>query len=185
MKAKTVADLMVPIDAYAVVTEGATMLDAVLALEKAQVEFDEKRYRHRAILVMDKSNNVIGKISQHDLIKALEPNYQKIKSRAKGALDRFGFSDPFIKSAMEEFSFWDKPLQNICEKAYRQKVKDFMYMPSQGEFVKESETMDEAIHRLILGGHHSLLVTKGKSITGVLRLTDVFDMIFKALKKCG
>lgn len=184
MKSKTVKAFMVPIEEYATVVEDATLLDAVMALEKAQMEFDQTRYRHRAILVLDKNNHVIGKISQHDVIKALEPLYQKLSSREGGALNRFGLSDFFIKSAMEEYSFWDKPLQNICEKGVRQKVKDFMYMPSQGEFVEENATMDEAIHRLVLGEHHSLLVTKGKKIVGVLRLTDVFEMIFKALKSC-
>jgi CBS domain-containing protein len=184
MKSKAVKEFMVPIEEYATVAEDATLIYAVMALEEAQMQFDQTRYRHRAILVLDENNHVIGKISQHDVIKALEPNYQKIRSRERGALDRFGFSDFFIKSVMEEYSFWDKPLQNLCEKAARQKVKDFMYTPSKGEFVEEDTTMDEAIHRLIIGEHHSLLVTRGKEIAGVLRLTDVFEMVFKALKRC-
>lgn len=184
MKYKTVKEFMVPIEEYATVEEDATLIDAVMALEKAQMEFDQTRYRHRAILVLDENNHVIGKISQHDVIKALEPHYQKIRSRDQGALNRFGLSDIFIKAAMEEYSFWDKPLQNLCEKAVGQKVKDFMYMPSQGEFVEENATMDEAIHRLILGEHHSLLVTRGKEIVGVFRLVDVFEMVCNALKRC-
>ncbi len=184
MKSKTVKEVMVPIKDYATVGQDATLIDAVMALEKSQLEFDQTRYRHRAILVLDENNHVIGKISQHDVIKALEPHYQKIRSREKGALDRFGLSDFFIKAALKEYSFWDKPLQNLCEKAVRQKVKDFMYMPSQGEFVEENASMDEAIHRLVIGEHHSLLVTRGKEIVGVLRLTDVFEMVFKALKRC-
>ena len=184
MKSKTVKDIMVPIDEYATVGEDATLIDAVMALEKAQLEFDQTRYRHRAILVLDENNRVIGKISQHDVIKALEPHYQKSGSRKQGALNRFGLNDFFFNAAMKEYSFWDKPLQNICEKAVGIKVKDFMYMPSQGEFVEENATMDEAIHRLISGDHHSLLVTRGKEIVGVLRLVDVFDMVFSELKRC-
>lgn len=184
MKSITVKEVMVPLEEYATVGEDATLIDAVMALEKAQMEFNQKRYRHRAVLVLDEKNHIIGKISQHDVIKALEPHYQKIRLREQGALNRFGLSDFFIKAAMKEYSFWDKPLQNLCEKAVGQKVKDFMYMPSQGEFVEENATMDEAIHRLIIGEHHSLLVTKGKEIVGVLRLTDVFEMVFKALKSC-
>lgn len=184
MKTKTVKEFMVPIEEYAIVGEDATLIDAVMALEKAQLEFDQTRCRHRAILVLDEKNHVVGKISQHDVIKALEPHYQKIRSRDKGALNRFGLSDFYIKAAMKEYSFWDKPLQNLCEKAVWQKVKDFMYMPSQGEYVEENATMDEAIHRLVIGGHHSLLVTRGKEIVGVLRLVDVFEMVFNELKRC-
>ncbi|MGD8846999.1 MAG: CBS domain-containing protein, partial [Desulfobacteraceae bacterium] len=177
MKSKTVREFMVPIEEYATVGEDATLIDAVMALEKAQLEFNQTRYRHRAILVLDESNHVIGKISQHDVIKALEPHYKKIRSRDHEALNRFGLSDFFFRAAMEEYSFWDTPLQNLCEKAAGQKVEDFMYMPSQGEFVEENSTMDEAIHRLILEEHHSLLITRGKEIVGVLRLVDVFEMV--------
>lgn len=184
MKSKTVKELMVPIEEYATVGEDATLIDAVMALEMAQMEFDQTRYRHRAILVLDESNHVIGKISQHDVIKALEPRYQKNTSREQGALSRFGLSKFFIDAAMEEYSFWDKPLQNLCEKAAGLKVKDFMYMPSQGEFVEENATMDEAIHRLIVGGHHSLLILRGKEIVGVLRVVDVFEMVSNELKRC-
>ena len=63
--------------------------------EKTQMEFDQMRYRHRAILVLDENNHVIGKISQHDVIKALEPHYQKLRSRKRGAFDRYGLSDFF------------------------------------------------------------------------------------------
>lgn len=184
MKSISVKEIMVPIKEYATVGEDATLIDAVMALEKAQIEFDQTRYRHRAILVLDDNNHVIGKISQHDVIKALEPQYQKFRSREKGALDRFGLSDFFVKAALEEYAFWEKPLENLCKKAVRQKVKDFMYKPSQGEFVEEDTTMNEAIHRLVLGEHHSLLVTRGKAIVGVLRLTDVFEIVFRALKNC-
>ena len=184
MKTKSVKELMVPIDEYATVREDATLIEAVMALEKAQTEFDQARYRHRAILVLDENNHIVGKISQHDVIEALEPRYQEIKSREKNALDRFGFGGYFMKTALEEYSFWNKPLQNLCEKAARQKVIDFMYVPSQGEIVEENTTMDEAIHRLVIGKHHSLLVTKGKEITGVLRLTDVFEFIVEALQTC-
>ena len=85
---------------------------------------------------------------------------------------------------MKEYSFWNKPLQDLCEKAALQKAKDFMYMPLQGEFISENATMDEAIHRLVIGKHHSLLVIREKEIVGVLRLTDVFEMVLVALKSC-
>ena len=61
-----VADLMVPIDEYATVSDDATLYEAVIALEKAQEELDRKQhhYLHRAILVYNKNNHICGKISQ-------------------------------------------------------------------------------------------------------------------------
>ena len=70
---------MVSLDEYATVNEDATLSDAVLALERAQQAFDHTKYRHRAILVLDKTNRPIGKISQIDALKALEPKYKEIQ----------------------------------------------------------------------------------------------------------
>ncbi len=53
MKTFTVLDLMVPLSEYATVSDDASLCDAIVALEKAQEEFDQTRYRHRAILVFD------------------------------------------------------------------------------------------------------------------------------------
>ena len=45
-----VKELMIPLSEYATVTVGANLHEAVLALEKAQADFDHTRYRHRAII---------------------------------------------------------------------------------------------------------------------------------------
>jgi len=38
----------------------------VVALEKAKAAFDQTKYRHRAVLVLDKDNQVVGKIGHLD-----------------------------------------------------------------------------------------------------------------------
>ncbi|MDY6863141.1 MAG: CBS domain-containing protein [Thermodesulfobacteriota bacterium] len=182
MKTKAVKDLMVPLSEYATVSEGATLYEAVMALEKAQAEFDQTRDRHRAILISDKNNHIVGKLSQLDVLKALEPKYDEMGDQK--SFSRFGFSQKFLKSMIEQFRLWDKPLDDICKKASRLKVKDFMYTPTEGEFVKEESSMDEAIHQLIMGHHQSLLVTGGKEIVGILRLTDVFREVCQTIKAC-
>lgn len=67
-----VKELMVPLSEYATVPEGSTLFDAVLALEKAQEEFDHTKYRHRDVLILDKDKRVIGKLGQMDVLRALE-----------------------------------------------------------------------------------------------------------------
>ena len=49
MKSKQVKDIMVPLSEYATVSEDATLKEAVKALKKSQMDFDQARYRHRAI----------------------------------------------------------------------------------------------------------------------------------------
>lgn len=77
MKNYKVKDLMVSLSEYATVSEDATLFEAVLALEKAQEAFEKNRYTHRAILVRGKSGDIIGKISQLDVLMGLEPNYKR------------------------------------------------------------------------------------------------------------
>ena len=112
MESKIVKEMMIPLAEYTTVSEDANLLEAVMALEKAQVEFDQTGYRHRAILVLDQNGHI------------------------------------------------------------------------EGEFIDENETMNNAVHKLIIGKHHSLLVTQRGKIAGVLRLSDVFEKITDLLKEC-
>ena len=182
MKSTIVKNLMVPLAEYPTVSENATLFEAVMALEKAQEDFDQSRYRHRAILIFDENNHIVGKISQLDALRALEPRYEKIGDMK--SLSRAGFSPQFLKSMLEHSSLWEKPLHAICGKASGLKVKTFMYTPVEGEYVEEDASLDQAIHQLVMGHHQSLLVTREKEIVGVLRLTDVFKQIFETMKVC-
>lgn len=178
-----VKDVMVPLADYATVSEDANMFDAVLALEKAQSEFDQTRDRHRAILVYGNTGKIVGKISQLDLLKALEPKYEQIDADNK--LSRFGYSMDYFKSIFKQHNLWSKPLNDICSKAATIKVKSFMYTPTEGEFVNADTGLNEAVHQLIMGCHHSLLVTDHDNIVGILRLTDVFKRVTDAMKTCN
>ena len=184
MKTYIVKDLMVPLSEYATVSDDATLSDAILALEKAQAEFDQTRYRHRAVLIYDKNHKIIGKLSQLDALKALEPKYKELQTA--GAARHLGFSTTYIQGMLNQFSLWATPLGDICKKGADRKVKEFMYTPTEGEYVREDASLDVAIHQLIIGHHQSLLVTdKSGEIVGVLRLSDVFAAVFHKLKECS
>ena len=188
MKTQKVKDLMVPLAEYATVPETATLLEAVKALKKAQAAFGKQRDRHRAILVIDANNHIVGKLSQHDVLEALEPNYKEMRNQSEdGAIHRLGLSDAFFQKTLEQYHLWENALEGLCRKAIDLKVKRVMYTPDKGEFVKQSATMDEAIHRLIIGRHHSLLVTADRDpreIVGVLRLSDVFEVVGDSMLEC-
>jgi CBS domain-containing protein len=183
VKTYQIKDLMIPLTEYATVDEEATLFDAVTALEKAQLAFDHSRYQHRAILILDKEGKVVGKLSQIDVLRALEPKYAEMQG--SNGLARYGFSRKFMKSMLTQYHLWESPLKNICHKAGEKRVRDFMYTPTEGEYVPEDAMLDEAIHQLVLGQHQSLLVTKDNDIVGILRLTDVFAAVFHVMKECS
>jgi CBS domain-containing protein len=184
MKTIAVKDLVVPLEEYATVSEDATLFEAVTALEEAQEALDRDRYLylHRAVLVYDKNKKIVGKISQLDVLRALEPKYNDLGDL--GRMSHTGFSPQFLKTMLKEGALWESPIRHICSKAARFKVKTFMYTPTEGEYIDEDATLDEAIHLLVMGHHHSLLVTRGKEIIGILKLTDVFSEVFHIMKTC-
>jgi CBS domain-containing protein len=180
VKSVTVKDLMIPLADYASVSQEATLYEAVLALDEAQKRLHRDRYPHRAALVLNKEGLVIGKLSQWDFIRALEPRYSEILDLE--SLARFGISSRFVGSVIKDQGLWQQPLDNLCQRASQIRVKDVMYTPAQGEYVQEDATLNEGIHQLIVGHHQSLLVARDSEIVGILRLSDVFFEVSALMK---
>ena len=177
-----VKELMVPLSEYATVPEGSTLFDAVLALEKAQEEFDHTKYKHRGVLILDKKKRVIGKLGQLDVLRALEPKDKNPDET--GELGQFGFSSNFVHRLRKLRRMQAAPLKDLCSKASKLKVENFMQTPSEGEFIEHEASLEVAVMQLVTGHHISLLVTRKKKIIGILRMTDAFAAVFHTMKEC-
>ena len=184
MKTYKVKDLMVPKSEYGLISKDASIYEAVLALEKAQLGFDTDRYRHRAILVEGEGGKIVGKLGQLDILRSLEPKYEEMRDESESII-KYGFSRKFLVSMIESYSLFDKPFDDICKKAGQEKVSKYMHRPTEGEYIDEEASLDEAVHLLVVGHHQSLLVTKQGGIVGILRLTDVFAAVFHSMKACN
>jgi len=103
MQTMTVKDLMIPLSEYATVAKEATLYETVFALEKAQERFCQTRYKHRAVLIVNGDEKVVGKVSQLDVIKGLEEGYKKIGDIS--AVSHSGWSPELIKSMMNKYIF--------------------------------------------------------------------------------
>lgn len=182
MKTYRVKDLMVPLSEYATVPVGSTLFEAMLALEKAQEEFDHTKYKHRGILILDKEQRVIGKLSHLHALSALEPR----QADADGIkdLDRFGFSPRFIRHLRNSRRQQEAPLEDLCRKAVELKVEDFMHIAGEDETIDHESTLDLAIHHLVQEKLLSLLVTRDGNTIGILRLADVFAAVYHNMTEC-
>jgi CBS domain-containing protein len=178
----TVKDLMVPLIEYATVPVGSSLYEAVLALEKAQEEFDHTKYRHRGVLIMDPDSRVIGKLNHMDALRALEPK----ADAANGIKDlvQFGFSHKFVAGLRKQERLKGAPLSDLCQKTLELKVEDFMRATAEDELIDLDASLDIAIHQLVLGNHLSLLVADNDKIIGILRVADVFAAVFHTMKTC-
>ncbi|MBW1837426.1 MAG: CBS domain-containing protein, partial [Deltaproteobacteria bacterium] len=61
---------------------------------------------------------------------------------------------------------------------------DFIQAPSEDEYIDENATLGEAVHQMVVSPYHSLLVTSGDEVVGILRLSDVFAKICDEIKTC-
>jgi predicted transcriptional regulator len=132
--------------------------------------------------VYNSEKKIVGKISQLDVLRALEPRYEKLGDMR--AMSRAGLSAQFVKDMITSMAFCDTSLMDMCGKATRIKIKDFMHSLEEGESVDMDASLCEAIHMLVMGHHQKLLVAKEGRIVGVLRLSDVFMKIFEMMKQC-
>lgn len=182
IKKTLVKDLMIPLSDYATVSRDASLMEAMHALKNENKMHGERPYRHRAVLVLDEKGNVVGKASQVDMMRALEPNYQKIGTDID--LSRFGFSSAFINATLKQFDLWERPLEELYRSLKEIRVADVMYTPADHQRVKDTDTLAMAIHQIVMGRHQSLLVTKGKKVLGILRSTDVFNALYDLIDEC-
>ncbi len=52
------------------------------------------------------------------------------------------------------------------------------------EYLNEEDELGHAMHRYIVGMHQPLLVRNNGTITGVLRLSDIFDEVKNRMLTC-
>jgi CBS domain-containing protein len=182
METIKVRDLMVPLGQYVCVSEDATLYEAVAELDKAREQYLTKGYPHRAVLVCDKGGNVVGKLSQLDVLRSLEPKYSDLADLKK--VSGFGLSSEFMRSMMPRYELWEAPLDDLCHKAAQVRLGSIVSAPMEGESVEEDTTLDKAVHQMIMGHFQSLLVKSGDRIVGILRLTDVFAEVSARIKAC-
>lgn len=178
MNMKRVRDLMVPLSEYAVVSREATLAEAVDALDASQKNVGPDRQPHRAVLVVDSNQRIVGKIGQWALLKALEPRYQDLSD--DDTLARAGVSHQQLSSLLEHAKFFQDNLGDLCEQAAMQKVAVIMHPVA--EAIEAEASLGEAMHRLIVAQALSLLVTHKGQVIGVLRLSDLADEAMKIIR---
>jgi CBS-domain-containing membrane protein len=176
----SIRELMIPLAEYATISQEASLTEAIGALEAAQAQFDVTRYRHRAILALDDEGKVVGKLTQMDTVRAVDPHY--IEKLDEVSLGRFGISSEYVERVLAQNEIHAMSLQDRCRGLGRLSVADIMHAPVEGEYIDIESSMRETVQRFVSTGQHSLLVTQDEDIIGVLRLTDVFSAVCQIVK---
>jgi len=167
-----VKDLMIPLEEYPVVTQDVTLLDALEALA-SRVEKGGERPRARAVLVVDGSRAVVGKIDQLSVLMALEPKYSLLGDMK--LLARSGVSAEDVASMMAHYQLFQGDLKDLCLRCRGLPVRDVM-RPVE-ESIDEDAPLTDAIHDIVVWQTLSLLVKRRGRVVGIIRLSDLFDTL--------
>ena len=174
-----VKEIMIPISNYVTVQKEDSLVEVLRSLEQARKS--DNVHAHRDAIVVDANGVFIGKVTMIDIFRTLEPNYKKVEQqRKKGML-----TAEFVMKAAKDFNLWMEPTQTICERGGRLKVADVMHPPEKIEYIKETATLEKALHLYVMGIHQPLIVNnKDGKVTGVLRFGDIFEVVRQSLLNC-
>ena len=173
MEKRHVRDIMIPIEDYAVVSQDATIKEALKIMKESSERLSPEKFRHLGILVRDSEGRIVGKLTQTDILKGLEPNYKDLGGSFLSAVMREKVTD--IMTDVPDSTFMQR-----CKAQKDKKVREFMTTAALS--VDENESLSHALHIMLISDHRGLLVTRqGKEPVGVLRLTDIYQLVEKAI----
>jgi signal-transduction protein with cAMP-binding, CBS, and nucleotidyltransferase domain len=92
---------------------------------------------------------------------------------------------------VDNYGLMEMSLNDACCDAAELKVEEIMtpiyereVVQHEKEIVEDDAYLKEAIHLLLMGNLMTLFVRHEGQIIGVLRLSDVFDAVAKAMEEC-
>ena len=148
MKEKHVMDIMIPLKDYAVVSQDATIEEALKITEESYKRLSPEKYKHQGILVKDEEGKIVGKLTQADILRGL----------------------------VQDYKISDKTFLGRCKALKDKEVQEFMTTTALS--VDVNEELGHAIQILQTSGHRGLLVTgEGKKPLWMLRLTDIYQLV--------
>jgi CBS domain-containing protein len=174
---KSIHDLIVPLTQCATVTAEATLFDALVALEKAQSLLPPGRPRHRAVLVLDLSGRILGKIGELSFVTALGASFTVLKK--SDFKDQVGLTPDYLNSIFEHYRFLKESHPFAQNPAMAIKAGDIMHPVT--ESIDGSASVQQAVDAFSRWKTLSLLVTEGSSVLGLLRLSDLFREITREI----
>ena len=148
MEEKHLMDIMIPLKDYAVVSQEATIREALKITKESSERLSPEKVRHLGILVKDEEGNIVGKLTQADILRGL----------------------------VQDYKVSDKTFLGRCKALRDKEVHEFMTTVTLT--VDVNEELVHALQILETSGHRGLLVTgEGKKPLGMLRLTDIYQLV--------
>jgi CBS-domain-containing membrane protein len=136
-------------------------------------------HRHRAVLVVDDTGEIVGKVGHFAFLKGLEPAYQQMGDW--DAMSRAGLSGDFVRSVVDTHRLWHQSAAQLRQRVAKTTVGEIMR--PVGESVSADAPLTDAIHFFVVYQTLSLLVREGGRVSGILRLSDVYRRVCDFLRE--
>jgi CBS domain-containing protein len=168
-----VKDLMLPLSECPKVSGDRSIYEAMATLEADRERFRQSDYRPRLLLVLDEQARVVGSVRHADMLRGLLGGSEPVVATKPG--------DP---SHAAPSSSSREGVADLFSKDRHLKVKAIAHFPTENEYIEEDAPLEEAASRLIAGTYLNLFVKSGNEITGILRMSDLFQRLSEDVKLC-
>ena len=158
----TIGAHMKPLAEYPHIDADAT-LHEVFAMLKERYD---AALQFRSVLVFDKTQRLLGKISLHDLLKILLPDYlTHLPAHFEGA------ESDLSSLAM----LWEEDSTEHLQQIARQRVGDHV-RPAAAP-LKPEDPLTLALYRFANSDFNTIPIAEGQRIVGVIRIVDVLAAV--------
>lgn len=158
----TVGAHMKPLAEYPHIDADATLHD-VFAMLKARYD---AALQFRSVLIFDKKQHLLGKISLHDLLKIMLPDYlTQLPAHFEGA-------DSDLSSLA---LLWQEDCVEHVRHISGQRVGDHV-RPAAAP-LKAADPLTLALYRFANSDFNAIPVAEGRRIVGVIRIVDVLAAV--------
>lgn len=173
MRTKTVGEIMVPLDQYPHIPYWFTLREAIVEIEKSQIDVGGRKSLPRICLVFDEQYRLVGRVRRRDILFGLEPQFL----RKKPVKFRKQLFDVEIDPELTEFSY-EEIINGMREQAER-KIVDIM-RTALGS-VNYDDHITKAIYEIVENDLCLVPVLKDGKVVGVVRTIELFQEIARII----
>jgi CBS domain-containing protein len=167
--ARRIGEIMIPLDEYPHIPDQFTLAQAIMELERAELEFRGRRSLPRLLLVFNQNNELAGLVRRRDLLRGLEPKFM----RAKSMDYRKRLFDVELDPNLLEMAY-EKIIDGMKERAQRS-VRSIMI--TDVVTIDYDDHLLKAIYEMVTYDITSLPVVKDNRVVGVVRTVEIFHEV--------
>lgn len=159
-------DVMIPLDRYPHIPYWFTLRQAIVEMEKGELEIDGRKSLPRMLLIFDEKYRLMGMARRRDILRGLEPEFL----REKPLQYRKKLWDVETDPDLSELSD-DRVLQD-CRRLAEQPISEVM-IPIEAT-VDYNDNIVRITYEMNKNNLALLPVVKDNAVVGVVRSVDIF-----------